>query len=317
MAVYTRMELAELAELTAPLGLGHLVAARGIAEGVENTTYFLSFNDGSSRPDSEYVLTIAESIARADIEFVAQLTTRLAHCGLPVPAPLADTDGTAVLNACGKPALLVPRAAGSHPDRPTTAQCRAIGDALARCHVAAQQSGFSHPSHRSLRWVAATARELHAGLTPSDRELISVEIERLSEFASTYTNLPTAVIHGDLFRDNALFEHDRLTAIIDFYSAGDGFLMFDLAVVANDWCFRTGTDPLPLLDAYAAARLPTPEERRLWPEFLALAALRFWVSRLADADPDPSAPGLRHTKNPDEFRDLLLQHRHSPQRWPR
>lgn len=315
MAVYTRVEFAELAELIAPLQLGQLVAAEGIAAGIENTTYFLTF----AAPDQpaaqqQFVLTIAESIARADIEFVAQLTSALSRNGLPVPSPLADGCGERVLSVRNKPALLIPRAAGSHPKHPTPAQCGVIGDAVARCHLVTLGAGFAHESHRGLHWVEAAGTKLLPQLDESDRALLAHELAALHKFVNTHTELLQTVIHGDLFRDNALFIGDELSAIIDFFSAGNGYPLFDLAVIANDWCFRNDAAASAqcqhaLVSGYSAVRPPTSIEQQLWPQFLALAALRFWVSRLVDGKTNP-------TKNPDEYRQLLVRHRQTPVPWP-
>jgi len=322
MAVYTQLEMAELAEAVAPLGLGELVTAQGVAAGIENTTYFLTFSPSDQHTQiQEFVLTISETLSAPDIEFVATVTSYLERYGAPVPAPVATALGRRVLSIGGKPALIIPKILGNHPEQPTPAQCDAIGRAVAQCHAGMQQAGFAHRSHRGLDWVAATGPRLLGLLGPVDQALLSAELLSLAKFVNTHNQLPCAVIHGDLFRDNALFIGDRLTAIIDFFSAGTGYLMFDLAVIANDWCLLTSavgqSQCLRALTAgYAAVRMPDAAEQQLWPDFLAIAALRFWVSRLADrllVDHRPVQ--LRADKDPNEYRELLLQHRRSPIPW--
>lgn len=322
MAVYTRLEIPELAEALAPLQLGRLVAARGVEAGIENTTYFLTFVSDASATPKEFVLTIAETVSRSELEFIAALTNRLSSDGAPVPPPVATRSGNRVVSIKGKPALVVPKARGKHPDQPTLAQCHAVGRALAQCHLSTQHAGFSHEGHRSLKWVSATGIQLLDRLQGPDRDLLNRELSSLSAFAETHTQLPTAVIHGDLFRDNALFDGNELTAIIDFFSAGTGALMFDLAVSANDWCLSPGAldqaERVHSLTAgYQSIRIPTPIERRLWPEILAIAALRFWVSRLADRLlPSDRSAAHRFDKDPNEYRALLDKHRCMPIGWP-
>ena len=116
------------------------------------------------------------------------------------------------------------------------------------------------------------------------------------------------IIHADLFRDNALLEGDKLTGVIDFYSACSGPLLYDLAVVANDWC--RSQDKLDsaltatLLQAYQLERHLEPQELNAWPIMLRFAASRFWISRLLGCHP---AIADKPSKDPAEFRQILIQ----------
>lgn len=320
MAVYTTVTLEEIRALLAPFELGYPTALEAVAAGIENTTYFLTVSEspGASR---EYVLTIGEAIAIDDMEFVASLTATLASSGLPVPSPILNTDGSSLLQVKGKPALLMPKIAGSPPLEPTVDQCHAAGTALANLHRVTLQLAETHESHRSLAWVERTAAAVAAHLPTEPKSLLSSSIMGLNRFVSTHKSLPQAIIHGDLFRDNTLFEGDRLVAIIDFFSAGNGYLIFDLAVAANDWAATGNTSKanqrmFALLAGYHAVRPLTGEEKGCWGEMLAIAALRFWVSRLADQlIPLPSRPSAQ-PKDPSPYEALLLMHRNSPTSWP-
>ena len=318
MAVYTELTIQDVQALTAPFGIGRVVCARGIAEGIENTNYFVVTDD------SEYVLTVAESQGSWDIAFIAQLTTQLRERGLPVPAPLVSADGAMVLHVQNKPGLLVPRLPGTHPLQPTLAQCAEIGRALGIFHCVTSASDLRHTSCRSLDWIATTAEQIVDQVSSVDRRLLLQEIANLEQFRCNHSALPQAVIHGDLFRDNALFEADRLTGIIDFFSAGTGFLMFDVAVAVNDWCIATTAKPdhakiAALLRGYSSERVPVQEEQDQWPGFLRIAALRFWVSRMAEALASQSGKrraALLTIKDPRPYRSLLLMHIASHFPWP-
>ena len=82
-------------------------------------------------------------------------------------------------------------------------------------------------------------------------------------------DLPQAVIHGDLFRDNILFFDGEISGVIDFYNAGTDSLLLDMAIVVNDWCIdaeglvdavkRSG-----FLQAYESQRDLSCEEHEHW-----------------------------------------------------
>jgi homoserine kinase type II len=104
--------------------------------------------------------------------------------------------------------------------------------------------------------------------------------------------------------------------VIDFFMAGAGLPLFDLAVAVNDWCTDKSGQPDPLrreamLEGYTAVRPWEPREADAWADLLCLAAMRFWVSRLAEQlQPRALADGaLVSGKDPDEFRAILLAHR--------
>lgn len=67
-------------------------------------------------------------------------------------------------------------------------------------------------------------------------------------------DLPTGVIHGDLFRDNVLFDGATLGGFIDFYYACHDVLAYDVAIAVNDWCLtETGDFDEPRLNAFMQA----------------------------------------------------------------
>ncbi len=322
MAVYTQLELGEIEALVAPLGLGRLIAAHGVAAGVENTTYTLELvGDHGAKSVDKYVLTIAETLSRKDLEFVASLMHDLSVRNLSVPAPVfcgnRFTAHSAVLSIHEKPALLVPKIVGAHPQVITPHLCQQMGAVLAELHSATLTLGYSHESHRSLAWVTATANKLLPQLARTDRVFLERELKDLAEFVSTNKNLPQAIIHGDLFRDNVLIQDGRISAVIDFFSAGRGYLLFDLAIAANDWCFDeqgnlNANNYNELTKTYCMKRELSAQEIECWNQLLRIAALRFWVSRMNEQlIAGPHVPRGRG-KDPAPYRRLVLRHRDAP-----
>ena len=325
MAVYTVLERAEIERFIEPFGIGPLVDFEGVAAGIENTNYFITTDQSefgseiATEPLHHYVLTLFEEISANDLAFYVELTTLLSLRGLPVPCPARDADGQALQTLHGKPALLVPRVKGEHPKQVNTAQCRAIGNTLAGIHKVTLASGFDHPGNRSLTWLTQLAEKIKTTISDTDRDLLA-EVERFNTLIKTAPNLPRAIIHGDLFRDNTLFQGDALTAIIDFNSAGSGFLMMDLAITVNDWCSEADGSINDkrceaLLAGYQQTRPLEDQEKTLWNDFLRIAAARFWLSRLATQAQlnGKHRPGnLVEPKDPKHYKTILMQRIHNP-----
>lgn len=284
MAVYTEVTIPEAQALIDQLQLGTVIALQGIQGGIENTNYFVSCSQG------EFVLTLFERLTLEQLPFYLQLTRHLAEKGIAVPAPQQDQAGQLLFMLNGKPAAVVQRLEGSSQLRPQVAHCAALGDTLARMHMAAQDFELQQPNLRGLPWWNETVPLVLNYIPEHLQALLQSELQHQNEVAqyTAYTQLPKGPVHADLFRDNAMFVGERLSGIFDFYFAGVDTWLFDLCVVLNDWCIdlATGEFDQPrlqaLLDAYQAVRPLTPDERRLIPDLVRAAALRFWISRLWD-----------------------------------
>lgn len=301
MSVYTKVEDAELAAWLRQYDVGDVLQLRGIAAGIENTNYFLDTVRG------RYVLTIFERLAAHDLPFYLRLMTHLSERGIPCPLPIPTLAGGLMADFKGKPAALVTRLSGATLTEPSKAHCAAVGAVLADMHLA----GSSYEGHlenpRGARWWQATAPQVMPFLGDEARALLQNELD----FQAAHRNnaLPRGPIHADLFRDNVLFDGERLTGVLDFYFAGVGTLLFDVAVTLNDWCVETDGHinrgrANAFLGAYAQRRPFADMERQSWAVMLRAAALRFWLSRLFDFHlPRPGE--LVHAHDPEHFRRIL------------
>lgn len=288
MAVYTEVSAAQAGALAAALQLGEVQSLRAIPSGIENTNYFLSTNEG------EWVLTLFERLSADQLPFYLKLMRHLAQHGLPVPEPRADQQGQLVHQVAGKPAAVVNRLDGESLDAPDLHHCAQLGGVLARMHLAVADFGLQQPNLRDLAWREETAPVVRSYLAADAGALLDQEMVFQRELAQSpaYRQLPRGAVHADLFRDNALFcglpGRERLSGVFDFYFAGVDTLGYDLAVVINDWCVDLDSGHLvveraqALLDAYQAERALSGDELRLLPGLRRAAALRFWLSRLAD-----------------------------------
>ncbi|MDO5625347.1 MAG: homoserine kinase [Pseudomonadota bacterium] len=325
MAVYTEVAPDKARALLQSLGLGELTGLRGIEGGIENTNYFATTqgDDGQTR---EWVLTLFERLTHAQLPFYLHLMKHLARCGVPVPEPQAKAEGArigpgedALLHTLhGKPAAVVNRLRGQSELAPGPAHCAAVGDMLARAHLASRSYDRHQPNLRGLPWWNDTVPVVLPHLEAAQAALITAELAYQNHVAasSAYAALPRGAVHADLFRDNVMFEGTReqpvLSGFFDFYFAGVDTWLYDLAVTLNDWAIDHPTGraaperAAALLNAYQTVRPLTDAERRLLPAMLRAGALRFWLSRLWDFHL-PRAASMLTAHDPTHFERVLRE----------
>jgi homoserine kinase type II len=288
MAVFTEVSPTEAAGLLTQLGLGALTDIKGCAGGIENTNYFVTTQRDGCK--GEYVLTLFERLTAEQLPFYLHLMKHLAGKGIPVPNPAANAQGEILHTLKGKPAAVVNKLAGKSQLAPEAVHCAAVGDMLARMHLAGADYERHQPNLRGLAWWNDTVAVVLPHLTPTQASLIQAELAHQNRVAASgaYARLPRGPVHADLFRDNVMFDGERLTGFFDFYFAGCDSFVFDLAVCLNDWAIHLPTGvhhaerATAMLQAYEAVRPLTPPERDLLPSMLRAGALRFWTSRLWD-----------------------------------
>jgi homoserine kinase type II len=284
MAVFTPVSNDQLGAWLARYDVGRLRQARGIAQGIENTNYFVDTDGGA------WVLTLIERIRVGDLPFYLRLMKHLAVKGIPCPEPVTDRQGRLWSELNGKPATLVTRLPGAAVAHPQPDHCATVGALLARMHLAARDFGPAPVNSRGLDWWPVAFAALEDEVSADQASLLREEIAEHQAYAQTgqYRDLPASAVHADCFRDNVLFDALAGPGIIDFYFACEEKWLFDLAVACNDWCVDDDTGQLDrpraaaLLDGYRAVRPLQAAEQAAWPMMLRAAALRFWLSRLYD-----------------------------------
>ncbi|WP_040062877.1 homoserine kinase [Pseudomonas batumici] len=304
MSVFTPLARPELETFLAPYGLGRLLDFQGIAAGSENTNFFISLERG------EYVLTLVERGPVQEMPFFIELLDVLHDADLPVPYALRTTDGQALRELAGKPALLQPRLAGKHIKQANAQHCAQVGELLGHLHLATRDKILERKTDRGLDWMLEEGEKLMSHLGDEARELLQAALEEIGRYKAQILALPRANLHADLFRDNAMFEGTHLTGLIDFYNACSGPMLYDVAIALNDWCSDEdgrldGQRARALLGAYAGLRPFTAAEAELWPAMLRVACVRFWLSRLIAAESFAGQDVLIH--DPMEFQRRLAQ----------
>lgn len=313
MAVYTTVTDEALAAFLADYELGMPLTFKGIAEGVENSNYYLETERG------RYILTLFEKRANPeDLPYFIALKQHLAGKGFSCPEPILARDGKALRTLTERPAVIVSFLKGLSPRRPNARQCFALGQGLADLHAKAADFAMVRPNTLGPAswpelWAGRqdSADALAAGLS----EDIEQDLKALAELMQTSTRLPTGTIHADLFPDNAFFLGDEFCGAIDFYFACTDALAYDLAVCLNAWAFEANGDynysnGANLISGYQSIRALTGDEVEALPLLARGAAIRFFLTRLVDWTDTP-ADALVKPKDPLDYAKRLRFHRTS------
>jgi homoserine kinase type II len=308
VAVYTEVSDEALRDFLALYDIGEVISFKGIAEGVENSNFLLR------TMRSQFILTLYEKRVRAaDLPFFVGLMEHLAKRGVTCPQPVRNRTGEALGELAGRPAAIVTFLDGLWVRRPKVAHCGAVGEALARMHLA----GADYRQRRANALsIAGWPPLLRAAEARADEVASCLREESAQELAFLESNwpagLPGGIIHADLFNDNVFFLGETLSGLIDFYFACNDALAYDLAICLCAWCFEPDNEfnvskGRALISAYERVRPLTEAEVAALPILSRGAALRFMLTRLFDWLNVP--PGAKVApKNPLEFRDKLRFH---------
>ena len=307
MAVYTDVSFEELERLLENYDIGTPLSFKGIAEGIENSNFYLQTDRGA------FILTLYEKrVAAEDLPFFLGLMEHLAKAGVHCPLPVKTRDGQSLVSLNRRNAAIVTFLTGIALRRPDVAHCAAGGAALAGLHKAGEGFALKRANALGPAGWRPLAESIHGADTIEDGldALINGSLENIT--AAWPRDLPSGVIHADFFPDNILFVGDAVGGVIDFYFACNDFYVYDLATMLNSWCFELDgsyniTKGQAVISAYRAARPLSEAEIAALPVLMRGAALRFLLTRTYDwLNQDPNA--MVRVKDPREYSKKLRFH---------
>lgn len=303
MALLTPLDAGSARSLGEAYGL-RVVSATGLRAGSVNSNFALELEGGGRAFLRIYEEQPAESAAKE-----ARLVAQLAGAGIPTPRPMPvvspvddSSEGTAFLTThAGKPVAVFPWVDGraSCQRAVSAARLRTLGAALAALHHVGDRALCSPTerfSPRALLGRIAAARR-HERATD---DVLAACDDLEARLAAELQRSPTldAVIHGDLFRDNVLWDaavDDSLAALLDFESASLGSALFDLGVTLLAWCYGDELDldlARALVDGYTSRRpIDRHAAEALYVE-TRFAAIRFATTRITDFELRPAGQGV-------------------------
>ena len=316
MAVYTHVGARALEEFLKSYDVGSVLAFKSIAEGVENSNYFLRTERAQSGVQN-FILTLYEDrMDEQGLPFMLGLMNHLFHQGFPCAEVKADKEGHLFRSLEGRPATLIRFLEGVSFSDPTPLHCRRVGEALAEMHGLGEdyktyrQDPVPFKSWKKV--FAECSLDNSQGLgTQGLREEIERDLEEI--IPSWPSDLPKGSVHGDLFPDNVLFQRED-PHFIDFSFANTNFYASDLAICMNAWGIDNEgrlreSHMLAFLEGYHARRKLSGAEQDALPFLARAAAMQFFLMRLRAQSEEGKQDALVRLKNPKDYLTRLRFHR--------
>lgn len=305
MAIFTPITPSQVDTLLASFGLGPHIAFKGISTGTVNSNFHVTCQQG------DYVLSILEATDFSTAQEIVDYAEFCYQHKILCPPLVKQKNGGSFATFEGKPVTLAGFLAGQSIINSNPEHCAQIGHTIALMHNLGQSYPTPIRNTMGKAWRSQTYKQLRPLLGKPDQAYLD-GIMALQHSLSDL-DLPKGLVHFDLFRDNVLFEQDKLTGILDFYYACYETFVFDLAITLNDWCAQwhqdqPSLDPSKtqaLLQAYQKVRPLSSIEKLTLVDHCKLASAHFWLAREATRLQAKQGEG-HFEKDPQEFKLLSL-----------
>ncbi|NCV24227.1 MAG: homoserine kinase, partial [Proteobacteria bacterium] len=288
--------------------IGHLKKLIGIKKGIENTNYLLITNK------NKFILTIYEKrVNSKELPFFMHLMKKLNVKQINCPKPILNKKRKFLFTVEKKLASITSFVHGKEKKNHSLNESKIIGNNIAKLHLATKNIKLYRKNNLSLQsWFA---------LNNLIKKSKSKKINRLCKWIDTIlqdlkkqwpSNLPSGIIHADLFHDNIFFLKKKFSGFIDLYFSCNDAYVYDLAICINAICFDSKfkfkvNKAKALIKGYQQIRKLTQKEILALPYLLRGAAIRFYLTRLYD-QLNQQKGAIVKVKNPNEFLQKIKFH---------
>jgi len=314
MAVYTKFNKKDIEEILSNYSIGKLKSFTGIQEGIENTNYYLLVED------KKYILTIYEKrVNPEDLPFFSELMTGLYNKNYKCPVPIINNKNLTILDYNGKKLMIVSFLDGKAKQILTPNDCKQVGTEVARMHEITKDFKIKRSNNLSVKSWRNLFNSIKDQCTKINKDLPKLIETNLIDVEKNWPkNLPSGIIHADLFNDNIFFKDEKFSGIIDFYFSCNDFYSFEIAICFNALCFDGQKNNLSFnvtkaknfIDGYSAIRKLSNEEKESIKVLSQGAALRFLLTRVFDAL-NTVEGAIVKVKDPLEYLKRLEFHKNS------
>ena len=308
MAIYTEISFSQVQLILKDYNIGHLKKLIGIKKGIENTNYLLITNK------NKFILTIYEKrVNSKELPFFMHLMKKLNAKKINCPKPILNKKRKFLFKVEKKLASITSFVHGKEKKNHSLNESKIIGNNIAKLHLATKNIKLYRKNNLSLQsWFS---------LNNLIKKSKSKKINRLCKWIDTIlqdlkkqwpSNLPSGIIHADLFHDNIFFLKKKFSGFIDLYFSCNDAYVYDLAICINAICFDSkfkfkANKAKALIKGYQQIRKLTKKEILALPYLLRGAAIRFYLTRLYD-QLNQQKGAIVKVKNPNEFLQKIKFH---------
>ena len=286
MAVYTKLSENKLRDFFSKYNLGKVLRFSGIKEGIENTNYLVKTEKNN------FILTIYEKrVSNEDLPFFMGLMKNLVIANFPSPEPIINKNGNYITEISGKKAAVVSFLNGSAKKNLSPENCYQVGISVAKLHAITKKLSLVRKNKLSVNNWKEIFQKVKKDCSKINKNLSLVIERNLEEIEHNWPkNIPSGIIHADLFADNIFFKNNQLTGIIDFYFSCNDFYAFEIAICLNALCFEGINENLSFnvtkakkfIDGYNSIRPISENEKKSLKTLCQGAAMRFLLTRVFD-----------------------------------
>ena len=311
MAIYTKISKNDVVSIQRKFNLGKIISFNGIKKGIENTSYQIRTKN------NKYILTIFEKrVKKQDVPFFMGLMDKLNYHNINCPKPQKSKAGNYSINIKNKPASIVSFVEGKDKNKLKIKDCYEIGKNVAKFHIASKKIKLYRKNSMSLKIWPKILNKIDNRSRIINSNLNYLMKEALIEVKNKWPkNLPSGIIHGDLFIDNIFFNKNKFHGYIDFYFACNDFLMYEIAICINALCFDKKNRKFifnkkkskNLIKGYSKIRKLSQKEKKSLNILCKGAALRYLLTRTYDYLNTPKSAIIK-IKDPKEYIQKLKVH---------
>jgi homoserine kinase type II len=286
MAVYTKLSESELKDFFSNYNLGKVLNYKGIQEGIENTNYSILTEKG------KFILTLYEKrVDEKDLPFFIGLMRNLFDKNFPSPEPIINKNGNYINKIVDKKAAVISFLEGQAKKVLTANDCFQVGIYTAKLHAITKTLTGKRENKLSLNSWSYIYNKVEKDCSKIHKNLPGIIEKNLNEIEKKWPkDIPSGIIHADLFPDNIFFKNNKLSGIIDYYFSCNDFYAFEIAICLNALCFEGKNENLSFnvtkakkfIDGYSSIRKLTKEEKIALKILCQGAAMRFLLTRVFD-----------------------------------
>ena len=314
MAVYTKLNKSEIEEIISLYKLKNLESFAPIEEGIENTNYVIIANK------KKYILTIFEKrVKEQDLPFFCELISLLNKSGFKCPLPLLNLENSPISTFKRKKLTILTFISGKSKENLSNENCEDIGKEAAKLHLLTSNFKIQRKNALSIESWRNMFENIKDKCIKIHKDLPNLIEANLKDIEQNWpSNLPSGIIHADLFKDNIIFENNKVSGIIDFTFSCNDFYALEIAICFNALCFDgvksnlsfNVTKAKKFIDGYSSIRKLSDQERNSIKILSQGAALRFLLTRVFDAI-NTVEGALVKIKDPIEYLKRLEFHKNA------